>query len=271
MIRGTAQVPLSTWIILPLLLLADCAPALRPLGELEQFTGSRVGTTMEFDLAAAEANWELQTITSVTIAANVYRRAAGGEPHRERLWARFIQLESWLADHLDDRVARREAAEAATEGSQWCLRYSPEDLGCRYWQAIALGVQAREKKSTGLDAVPHMLELLRSVASEDPAYDHAGPLRVQAQVYLRAPEWPSGPGDAEEGLAQAERAIEIDDRYAPNWLVLGEALRAIEESKRATEAFRRAESLASGEAAKGNRIAEEWLQEARAALAADNK
>ena len=250
---------------------AGCASALRPLGDLEQFTGQRPGSEVAFDVAVAESNWELQTIDSVSTAAAAYRQAAGSEPHRAEYWARFIQMESWLADRLQDKTARREAAMAATEGSQWCLQFSPADLGCRYWQAVAIGVQAREKKSTGLDALPRMIELLESVAAEDPAYDHAGAFRVQALVYLRAPEWPTGLGDADEGLDRAERAIAIDDGYAPNWLALGEALQAIEEPEDAEKAYRKAEKMAADEVAAGNRVAEEWLQEARKALVDANK
>ena len=258
-------------VVFLVLIPAGCASALRPLGDLEQFSGSRAGTMTEFDSATAERNWELQTIESVTAAATAYRRAAGGEPQRTDLWVRFIQFESWLADHLVDRSARRDAAAAATEGSQWCLQYSPADIGCRYWQAVAIGVQAREKKSTGLDALPRMIELLEAVAAEDPAYDRAGAFRVQALVYLRAPEWPTGLGDAEEGLDRAERAIAVDDGYAPNWLALGEALQAVEELDEARNAYRKAEKIATEAVAAGNRGAEEWLQEARRALVSAEK
>ena len=253
-------------VLLLMILTAGCASALRPLGDLEQFTEQRQGSEAAFDVAVAESNWELQTIESVTEAATMYLRAAGREPERAVLWARFIEMKCWLSDHLEDKAVRREAAMAAVEGSQWCLQYSPADVGCRYWQAVAIGVQAREKKSTGLDALPRMIELLESVAEEDPTYDHAGAFRVQALVYLRAPEWPTGLGDADEGLDRAERAIAIDDGYAPNWLALGEALRAIEEPEEARKAYKMAEKQASETVAGGSRAAAEWLQEARNAL-----
>ena len=254
-----------------MVLTVGCASALRPLGDLERFTGEREGSGVNVDLSLAEQSWELQTIESVTDAAAMYLHAAGHEPGRAVYWARFIQMESWLADHLEDKAKRREAAVAATEGSQWCLQYSPSDIGCRYWQAVAIGVQAREKKSTGLDALPRMIELLEAVAAEDPAYDRSGAFRVQALVYLRAPEWPTGLGDAEEGLDRAERAIAVDDGYAPNWLALGEALQAVEELDEARNAYRKAEMIAAEAVAAGNRAAEEWLQEARSALVSAEK
>jgi hypothetical protein len=90
---------------------------------------------------------------------------------------------------------------------------------------------------------------------------------VLALLRLRAPGWPSGPGDSEDGLVHARAAVSIAPDYPPNQLCLGEALAANGERAAAVEAFERAERLARREVDSGSREAVEWLEEARRVLA----
>jgi len=89
-----------------------------------------------------------------------------------------------------------------------------------------------------------MVLLLRRAALVEPDLDHAGPDRVLALVLLRAPGWPLGPGDPEEGLVVARRAATRVPGYAPNQLALSEALAANGRPGPSREAARRAQALA---------------------------
>ena len=97
----------------------------------------------------------------------------------------------------------------------------------------------------------------------------AGPDRVLALVYLRAPGWPSGPGDADLGLDHARRAVEIDPEYPPNRLALAEALRETEPPGAAREAYESAAEASRRLLEQGDVEAADWLDEALEALRAD--
>jgi hypothetical protein len=172
----------------------------------------------------------------------------------------------WIANHDPDAENRTQAAVSAVHAGQWCQRVRPEDAACDFWLAGALGVQARERRSTGKDALSRIVTLLESAAATDPELEHAGPHRVLALVLLRAPGWPVGPGDAERGLQHARLAVDLRPDYPPNQLCLGEALRENGDTGGSLEAYRRAEQLARPLVDAGRVEAEEWLEEARNAI-----
>jgi hypothetical protein len=153
----------------------------------------------------------------------------------------------------------------AVQISQWCGRLHPEVVECDYRLALAVGQQARERSATAVDGLDVMVELLEGVIAEDPELDDAGGHRVLALVLLRAPGWPTGPGDPEIGLDHARLAVEIAPGYPPNQLVLGEALIENGQRDEAVEALERGVELA-GERA-GDPDAVEWLTSARETLA----
>ena len=77
----------------------------------------------------------------------------------------------------------------------------------------------------------------------EPTLEHGGPDCALALLYLRAPGWPTGPGDPDRGLEQRERQLHGPD-YPPNQLALGEALVATEDHNGGRKAYERALALA---------------------------
>ena len=61
--------------------------------------------------------------------------------------------------------------------------------------ASRLGLKARAHPLQANESLKAMLEALNRAEAADPAYDQAGPARVQALVLIKAPAWPLGPGD----------------------------------------------------------------------------
>ncbi|HSN13662.1 MAG TPA: hypothetical protein VLT61_03465 [Anaeromyxobacteraceae bacterium] len=164
-------------------------------------------------------------------------------------------------------ASRREAmAEQAVAAGQRCERAMPGAPACEYALAIALGVQARERPTTVHEGLAQMAARLRRVATADPRLDRAGPDRVLALLLLRAPGWPLGPGDPEEGLAAARRAVALYPDHAPNQLALAEALRANGDGDAAHAAARRALALADAAVATGDADAAGWRRDARRLL-----
>jgi hypothetical protein len=109
-----------------------------------------------------------------------------------------------------------------------------------------------------------MLESLHAADTADPTYDNAGPARVRAQVLLKAPSWPVGPGDADAGLASARRAVELRPQYPPNLLTLAEAQAKNDDATGARETYSRAREAAQALPASESR--DGWVRQADQAL-----
>jgi hypothetical protein len=161
-----------------------------------------------------------------------------------------------------DAAARQALVREAVEAGQRCEELAPSTPGCDYALALALGVQAREQKASALSKLPTMVRLLRAAAERDPGLDFAGPNRVLAQVLVRAPGWPLGPGDAEAGVESARRAVALAPDHAPNQAALAEALHAAGDEPGAAAAARRAVELARQAVAAGQPEGARWLREA---------
>jgi hypothetical protein len=168
---------------------------------------------------------------------------------------------------VEPDASRRDAiSQQAVAAGQRCERAALGTPACEYALAIALGLQARERPTTAHQGLPQMAARLRRAAAADPRLDRAGPDRVLALLLLRAPGWPLGPGDPEEGLAAARRAVALYPDHAPNQLALAEALRASGDDAGAQAAARRALALAEASAVAGDADAAAWRSDARKLL-----
>jgi len=174
---------------------------------------------------------------------------------------------AWLVEHEPDGQRREELATQGVQVSQWCRRLFPSEPECTYRLALAVGQQARERPSTATDGLDVMVDLLNRVIAVAPNLDFAGGRRVLGLVLLRAPGWPTGPGDPERGLELAEAAVEAFPDYPPNQLVLGEALRDNDRPDEAEQALDRALQLAREMRADGEPDASDWITQAEEALA----
>jgi tetratricopeptide (TPR) repeat protein len=164
------------------------------------------------------------------------------------------------------RARRARLAEQEVELGQWCQRRAPANAECDYRLALALGQQARERTSTGKDALGKIVDLLHEAIAGSPDLESAGPHRVLALVLLRAPSWPLGPGDPEAALAEARAAARRFPDAPENQLALAEALAANGARREARAAYTRALALATAARAAGDPAAAHWMTEARAGL-----
>lgn len=150
----------------------------------------------------------------------------------------------------------------AMAAGQRCDQLTPGTPPCDYALAIALGLQAREHPSTLRDGLGQMATRLRRAAASAPDLDRAGPDRVLALLLVRAPGWPLGPGDPEEGLAAARRAVARFPDHPPNQLALAEALIATGNPEAGRLAARRALALAEAPERAGDPDVPAWRRDA---------
>lgn len=263
--------------LLTVALATGCAPALRePPSEADLLKRPAADATSSLDakglLDEAERHFARRPeIAEVRRAEDLFLRAAAADPEDPIGLIGAVRAKTWLADHEPDASRREELAVSAVQAAQWCLRRAPADPACDYWLAIALGIQAREKRSTAERGLTEMVAALRRAAAADPLLDDAGPHRVLALVLLRAPGWPLGPGDPESGLDEARRAVALRPEHAPNLLALAEAQKANGENEQSLETYRRALEQASAQRDAGVPEAETWIDEAASALGVSRK
>jgi hypothetical protein len=162
-------------------------------------------------------------------ALDRYLRAARADETRVEGLLGAAEASAWLIEHEADASRREHLATEAVEICQWCVRRAPERIECTYRLALAIGQQARERSSTALDGLKRMVPLLDQVIARAPALDAAGGHRVMALVLLRAPGWPTGPGDPDAALEHARTADALVPDEAQNLLALAEALAATDQ------------------------------------------
>jgi len=177
-----------------------------------------------------------------------------------------VRAKSWLAEREKNVAVRTDLAVSAVQVGQWCVRRAPDSAPCKFWLAVALGMQARDRRTTVEDGLKRMAQLLREVAKSDPLYDQAGAERVLGLLQVRAPGWPVGPGDSEEALVHVRRAVELRPDYPPNQIALGEVLLRVDERGAGAVALRRGIDLAGKAPWSSDPDAPSWIAEARSLL-----
>jgi tetratricopeptide (TPR) repeat protein len=249
-----------------LVLCAGCASALHESPRIEAVAAPPSAGPDRL-VAEADDAWQRRAEPGEAAAAEeLYLQAARADPRRVEAYAGAIRAKAFRIGRVKDGGERARLAGTAVDVGQLCEENAPGAAPCDYWLAAALGLQARERSSTGRDALPKMVDLLRRAIASAPALDYGGPHRLLAIVLMRAPGWPLGPGDAGAALPEAEAAVRIDPTYPPNQLALGEALRKNGRDGEARAAYSRALQLATRAAAAGDPDAAGWMDDARAAL-----
>ena len=257
-----------------LLLLAGCASAIQPidpdseLGRVrgESVTGAGVEEAARLGTEAEAAYARRPDARAVARAEDLWLRAALADPSAAEPVVGLTLARIWLARNVGTPAERDAKAAAAVETAQWCAERAPGRADCPYWLALAVGVQAEQRRVTAVDGLKVMIDLLRRTIETHEELDHAGPRRVLSMVLVRAPGWPTGPGDPDEGLIHARRAVELFPEYPPNLLALAAAHHAVEDPAASRRRYREALAAAIRWRDRGHPDAADWVEEAEKAL-----
>ena len=248
---------------------AGCASALKeppPIATLQREPSGTVPANALLQEAADEFA-KRPDAAAVRRAEGLCLAAAQADESKAEGLVCAVRAKAWLAEREKDVKVRTDLAVSAVQAGQWCLRREPASATCKFWLAVALGLQARDRPTTVEDGLKRMAQLLRESAREAPLLDEAGPDRVLALLLARAPGWPIGPGDVEEALVHARKAVELRPAYPPNQLALGEVLIKNDEKAKGREALLLAVELASRPPWSADPDAPSWIADARALLA----
>ena len=270
----TAVVPRNLAGLAALFVLAGCTSALKEPPPVAEIGGTVSGVRSTGDPgpndALSRAELELGRMPdheAVERAQRLYLEAAGADDAPVEAFLGAARATAWLVEHTDDGPRRAELATQGVEIGQWCRRLHPEKTECTYRLALAVGQQARERPSTATDGLDVMVELLQEVIDDAPELDHAGAQRVLGLVLVRAPGWPTGPGDPEAALEHAEAAAAAFPDYPPNQLVLGEVLLENGRRDEARTRLERGVEMARAGEASGDPESADWISQAEGALA----
>lgn len=251
-----------------------CAPALKPgPASAAEIGRSRapaqpVSESVAPAIERARAAWARRPDpAAVGEAERAFLEAAEIDETATDALVGAARAKAWLVERDPDPASREALSRSLVQTAQLCAAKAPGAPACDYWLGIALGVQARERPSTADASIKEMIAALRRADAADPSIDHAGPARVLAWVYLRAPGWPLGPGDPEAGFVEARRAVAAHPDHPPNRLALAEALEKNGDRIEARREYERALEAARTESAAANPDAAEWVRDAVRALA----
>ena len=251
-----------------MLLSVGCAAALKEPPPVSALQHDAIGTTSSNALLqeATEEYEKRPDVAAVRRAEGLCLQAAQADEAGTAGLVCAIRAKAWLAEREKDVKVRTNLAVSAVQAGQWCLRRDPTSPACKFWLGVALGLQTRDRPATVEDGLKRMAHLLREAAKDAPLLEEAGPERVLALLLTRAPGWPIGPGDAEEALVLARKAVELRPDYPPNQVALGEVLLKNDDRAKAQEALARAIDLAGKAPAASDPDAPSWIAEARAFL-----
>jgi len=98
----------------------------------------------------------------------------------------------------------------------------------------------------GLKRLPEVIESLERAVALDERLLHAAPRLALGAILLKAPPYPTGPGDLDAALENLERAVRLAPRWPENWLFLAEAKLADRDLLGAKRDARRALALCDG-------------------------
>lgn len=220
------------------------------------------GTTFDSALADGEAAFAKRPeLEAVRRALQLFQQAAAADVTRTEGPMSVVRVGAWLVEN-GPKDERKATVETIVLAGEQCQQRAPGTAPCAYWQAVAMGLQAREQPLQALGMLPKIIELLKKADAAAPMLDDGGPARVLALLLVRAPGWPTGPGNADEGLELAKHAIAVAPAHPLNTIALAECLAATGETDAAKAAYAKAAELGR---ARGDADGAEWARQAEEA------
>ena len=221
------------------------------------------GTSVEVVLKDAEAAFAKRPdVVAVKDALKQFQLAAAADVTRTEGPTGVVQVAAWLVEN-GPKPERTSHADEAVQAATQCQQRAPGTVPCDYWQAVALGVSAREHILTALGELPRIIALLKKVEAAEPTFDDAGASRVLALLLVRAPGWPTGPGNPDDALVEAQKAVELSPKHPLNHAALAECLVATGDAEGAKAAYARAIELGKQ---RGDADGAQWAAQATTAL-----
>ncbi len=195
---------------------------------------------------AASAFVDAGPVETVNVSLRIGCKAVRAEPRDAE--ARYLACRScyWLMEYGEVPVCYNPEKNKlqAVECSEHCraaVRRDPGNPLYTYLLGATMGMELRHAFiTTQMLNLSSLIDTLERSVELDAGVDEGGPLRLLGTLYLRAPPWPRGPGDAERALELLEQAVEEHPEHPLNHFFYAEALLDDEEPEDAMEAIEEA-------------------------------
>lgn len=200
-----------------------------PVCGCASFSGSREGSPALPEVAQVEA---------------LEARLAEEERYGPRWEAARMCLR--LVEHPSTPKGERVGwAERALAHAERAALLSPQAVEGHYFRAVALGRVLEHRTLPPLSMITELEAAGQRARECDPGFACAGPLRLLAMLYFRAPPWPIGPelaGEEEEIAALFEEALRLAPHCPENQAGFAEFLFKQHKNDRALELARAAQA-----------------------------
>jgi tetratricopeptide (TPR) repeat protein len=156
------------------------------------------------------------------------------------LWVKQVRLVFLIAGPIASKKVR--VTPWLARGEKLAARLkeaAPDRVEGHYYEAAFLGFHADLYRFQALELLPRIVEDGEKAISIDERYDDGGALVLMGMVLIKAPPWPIGVGDEEEGMSLLRRAVEVSD-YPVNRIILAKVLLEQEEVDEACQLLDRA-------------------------------
>jgi tetratricopeptide (TPR) repeat protein len=205
-----------------------CGPARRPsepVGTVRQALPEEIPDLLHLAASSFDRCGPVDGVQRSLAAAEAALSRAPGHPEANLHAARAA---AWLLEFDDarDEAARRELAGRGVGYAETVLAASGERVETVFLAGALLGLQLEAARVPGPGRLRRVHEYFRRAVDLDPSYDDGAPLRALGTLLVKAPSWPTGPGDAELGIELLSRAVREHPGHPANHYFLGEALQA---------------------------------------------
>jgi tetratricopeptide (TPR) repeat protein len=185
--------------------------------------------------------------SSVRHSLAASEKVLANHPQNELACYYYGRAATWLLE-LDTALSDEESKQMAGQGFEH-LRSVAEGNSDRadyvFLAGALLGNTVRLSPARGMAQVRKIHDYFERAVSLDPFYDSGAPLRALGTLLVKAPPWPTGVGDVDEGIEILEQAVEMFPGHPANHYYLAEALAAEGRKNEASAAFERVVELCS--------------------------
>jgi tetratricopeptide (TPR) repeat protein len=186
-------------------------------------------------------------VSSVRHSLAASEKVLANYPENELARFYYGRAATWLLE-FDKDLSDEESKQMAGQGFEH-LRAVAEGnsdrVGYVFLAGALLGNTVRLSPARGMAQVGKVHAYFERAVSLDPAYDSGAPLRALGTLLVKAPPWPTGVGDVDEGIEILEQAVELFPGHPANHFYLAEALAAEGRKDDAARAYDRVAKLCS--------------------------
>ena len=187
---------------------------------------------------ADRAHTESRGLRITANAAAAIEKALAMSPDDAALEWRFARAYLTLANAVPSQTLGLRFARQARMHAMNCGTHAPELPACAYFEAAAAGIAATLNPSAAAQFQQDIEAPAERLVELDASYERGGGLRILGALYARAPAWPAGVGDLEEGVELLERAAREHPGHPLNHFFLAEAYARSGQIHAATLAYR---------------------------------